>query len=148
MVKVLNCLVCDDVRQEVTGKFILIGVYGSDLNVLNPATANKGIMLNLWMEIEAETVESPKVQLRAIVETGGGESENIAFELELGLNTVSSPEDTQTLAVQFQCRVDFSHSLRFELKADPGEWQFARRIRIRAPLSSSNMPPSGALAVN
>jgi len=39
---------CDDVRQEISGKFILIGVYSGDMNVNNgPAT----VPLSIWIEM-------------------------------------------------------------------------------------------------
>ena len=139
MLKVVNCLVCDDVRQENTGKFILVGVYGHDLHVLQATQVETATMLNLWIELQAATDADSKIQLRAVVERNGELNDNVAFSLDLHLPDRN--ELTQILAVQFQCRMDFSHALRFEFRISDQDWQFARRLNIIAPASAA-VPPN------
>jgi hypothetical protein len=43
-----NAVFCDDIRQEVTGKFILVGVYGDELNMnTGPGT----LPISIWLQL-------------------------------------------------------------------------------------------------
>lgn len=44
---------CDDIRQEASGKEILIGVYGSDII---PTSLPATILLSIWIKVEGVTV--------------------------------------------------------------------------------------------
>ena len=60
-VQINTVLVCDDVRREVTGKDILIGVYAGDLNV---ASLPANILLSIWVEMTAKKKEPQEISLR------------------------------------------------------------------------------------
>lgn len=50
--RIVSLIVCDDVRKEINGKDLLIGVYSGDVVVASyPAV----IQAALWIEVEAET---------------------------------------------------------------------------------------------
>src|SRR6266436_9523709 len=65
--RLLNVLICDDVRREVTGKEIIIGVYGDEMMVPSlPVSLN----LSLWIRVFFENAEAMYVDF-AIVGEGG-----------------------------------------------------------------------------
>lgn len=128
MIKAANCIVCDDVRQETTGKVILVGVYGSDMILRQTPPANATVGLYLWVEFESS--ESVAIDLRAAVEgVADMPSDTIAYGVSVNLqNAVGLMQQTWG---NFPCRIDFAHALRFEYRVAGGEWQFMRRLHIR-----------------
>jgi hypothetical protein len=142
MLKVINSLVCDDIRVENNGKLILIGVYGGNLYAPQPVEQNRGLTLNLWMEIETEPDRPLNMESRAIIEDLAQAPSNVVFSFEFEL--AATPELAHQVSFQFPVRLDFTHTLRLELKAGAGDWQFLRRIKI----NSSSTPPSVALKVD
>lgn len=51
--KVISVVMCDDLRKEITGKDILIGVYGGSINVASYPTH---IQVAIWMELEVPEI--------------------------------------------------------------------------------------------
>ena len=61
--KKIECaIVCDDVRREDNGKFIIIGAYGSDIRVsLTPANLRLSLLVAARSETEHQTLVSVRV---------------------------------------------------------------------------------------
>jgi hypothetical protein len=130
MFKVINSIICDDIRVEVTGKLILIGVYNSTLNAQQPARPNSGLTLNLWMEIDTEPSLPLYMESRGLVEDLVQSTDNVAFSFEFEL--APSQQSTHQVSFQFPVRLDFTHSLRLEVKSDNGDWQLLRRLKVNS----------------
>lgn len=130
MIKVINAVVCDQVRREASGKAILIGVYGPALEIGEPVPPNAGIELSLWLEIEMPVGEAMNLEFRAMIENAPNQQVDMAFSQTIRI----PPSDTvnQQITIQFPCRVDFPHSLRFELRETGEQWQILRRLTINS----------------
>ena len=60
--KIEYAIVCDDVRREDNGKFIIIGAYGSDIRVSSiPANLRFSLLVAVRSEIEHQTLVSVRV---------------------------------------------------------------------------------------
>ena len=63
-VKVLSAVVCDDVRQESTGKDLLIGVYSGTIAV--HILPSPPVSLRCWINFEARGSGTAKVNFRVV----------------------------------------------------------------------------------
>ena len=61
MGRILGCLICDDIRQEITNKYILIGVYLGDM-VLPEFPVHASI--SLWIQYRPDHVGEHEIALR------------------------------------------------------------------------------------
>lgn len=62
-----NAIVCDDVRREITGKDILIGVYPDGINVLQIPGV---VILTFWIELIPKSVGELEIELRVDLPDG------------------------------------------------------------------------------
>ena len=65
--KFLNLVICDQVRQEVNGKLIIIGVYPYNIEL---SAFPHRIALSMWMQIAADWKDSRKLDIRIRDEDG------------------------------------------------------------------------------
>ena len=132
MFKLLNCLICDDVRQEKSGKAILIGVYGPDLNVTTPTPPNSAIPLNLWVELQTEFKGSVGFEIRGLIVSSTKEAQKgVAFEGG-GEAINDAPSHIHQITMQFPCRIDFTHSVQLEIREKGGDWIPTKSLNINA----------------
>lgn len=131
---VSNAVVCDDVRKEMSGKDILIGVYASSMNISSlPAQLNLCFWMeivpkksgNLSMEFKLETPgKHPPTQLRIDATIGDVESSFGIFTPQI---TVIVTEDGE-----------------FKLFARPlgqEKWRIVKRVKVTYKAVSFNAPP-------
>lgn len=137
MIRILNAIICDQVRQETTGKVILIGIYGPKLATDAKPSANATIGLCLWMEAEIPANQTCKAEIQAAIEAALGVEERKAFgqEIEIPAQAISF----QQITIQFPCRIDFAHTLRFEIREPGKDWHVLRRLEI-APFLDDQAP--------
>lgn len=81
--EVETVVVCDDIRQEKNGKWLLIGVYGSD--ILVPAFP-ADFRLAIWILADPKEVGPSQVKLRIV---GPHDSTMVEGELEYDIRQMS-----------------------------------------------------------
>jgi hypothetical protein len=120
--QVKNAIICDYIRQENTGKFILIGVYGEALVIHTyPAT----FFISLYLEIENVSPGPLRVGLRILV----GETEATKASLELDIirpGAIQLPVPPAGIAVSGPSRLHFQLSI----EDSPYEEFLARDVRL------------------
>lgn len=125
--EVVSVILCDDVRKEITGKDILIGVYTGTMNVPTyPATFPAA----LWVEIEPDGVG--QIPGRVKIETPSGNPPiEFGFELEI------VEQDTAIFVMGgLPLTVERDGEIVVSIKMGDGDMKVVRRkrvIRTQAP---------------
>jgi hypothetical protein len=130
-VKVTSALICDDIRREITGKDILIGVYAGDIIVPQVPFS---IPLTLWFELSPEKTGPHKVSVRL---SYAGEE---VFKLEAGIDVQSVGPAALPLP-SFQLASDKLGELVVEFSADEKTWAEVKRKKIIQGAVVSLTPP-------
>lgn len=118
-----NFTTCDIVRQESTGKFILIGVYTNSISV-NAFPAQ--FFLNFWCLLEAEELGPNPFSFRVRVD--GSEGSLIEVEAEY---QVSELANWNPFVFGGPVHLDAPSSLIVEAKLNNDEWKAIRRISVQ-----------------
>jgi hypothetical protein len=116
-------IICDEIRKEVTGKDILIGVYGGKILVRTiPAT----IPIAVWMEIEAHDVGIIQFELKV-----GQPGEQRLAEVELELSVSSHARDIALGTPTLPCLISRDGVIEVSIR-DPGEaeWTVVKTKRV------------------
>lgn len=118
-------MICDDIRQEMNGKFILIGIYGKAI-VPNALPARLG--LSLWLELEDVRAGNHEVQMHIVCDAG-----EALINADM---SIESSDDDGYGALPFRLPpIEFKQSgiYRLEWKlAESAEWDILRQFEIRA----------------
>src|ERR1044071_3093409 len=61
MGRIVNCVVCDEIRQEITNKFILIGVYVKDIVVPEFPTHTA---ISIWLQYRPDRIGDHDIFVR------------------------------------------------------------------------------------
>lgn len=126
-----QALLCDDIRIENTGKFILIGIYASDITVgVLPSTFVGSLALLTQTDFEGEF----ELQFRAFL------NGSRLFE-GAGKVTVQSPSSGLLPIKPLMLELGEEGVLRFEVRQAPrGEWQevCALPVKVDPTLIPSN----------
>lgn len=130
-VKPIIAIVCDDVREEKTGKTILIGIYTGGINLTKPETAPNDaiflIHLALWMPLEIQGIGKKKIQVKV---GGAGQDDYIldavAEAIELKPHELK-PFSLTGLPMNFTKDGDFIISFKTE---DDSDWQVVKTIPV------------------
>jgi hypothetical protein len=116
---IATVLVCDDVRKEVTGKDILIGVYVGD--ILVPAFP-ASLRLAAWLELVPKEVGQVALDIRA-----GFPDQNAQLQLRLQINDlVPLGVALPGLQLVAQEQTEFVLEIR-----DGKDWRVLKRKRVR-----------------
>lgn len=106
-----HALFCDDIREETSGKHILIGVYSGEMNVnAGPAV----VSLSVWVQIYGLAAGDRKIKFNARKQVGSQRIEIARIEagvevLEEGI-AVGIPLTGMPLSVDSDCTVTVSMS--------------------------------------
>jgi hypothetical protein len=133
-------LVCDDVRNEVSGKEILIGVFADNVFVgVLPAN----LIVSLYLRVRFGRSDLSPVKFRVLAPSG------IQVTPEASLSLPAPPDlDTVTAVVirgiNFQAQAEGRYEFQWQ---PPGqEWEVVTSVRIKTgtmpPLSVSQTPVS------
>jgi hypothetical protein len=130
-------IVCDDVRREISGKDILIGVYqGAILVPRFPVN----LLLSLWVPLQCNKPGSYPLQFRVVgpheVQYVSGVIPTIFQTKESGSVTVAGAP----VPIQLAGEIDF------QLLEPGGEWQSVRKMPVRVPTQEDML--YGQLSVN
>lgn len=132
--KITSALICDDIRREITGKDILIGVYAGDLIV--PAVPFT-FPLTVWCELSPDDTGPHKVFVRL---SYAGEE---MLKLEAGVDVQAL--GTAALALpSFQFTSDKLGELVVEFSVDEKTWTEVKRKKVIQGAVVSLTPPPTA----
>lgn len=116
----LFAVVCDDIRQEQNGKYILIGVYDS-INAILPAVLN----LAFWIQLDAVKAGSFNFDVK-ISGPHGIEYLNARAEAGIGQAGISS-----FALGPFPINVQLEGDIKLDVKFDGAEWTTVKSIKVR-----------------
>ncbi len=122
--KVINAVVCDDVRKEATGKHIIIGVYPHDMLVRSfPAT----IAPALWVQFFVQHRGEVKIEFRTRVKAQPKKRARFA----LATFNIEDPSKMNTLTLPpVPVEINEQGLLLFEVREKDGRWKKVREIPI------------------
>lgn len=135
--RIHNFTICDQVRQENTGKFFIIGAYSNEITFGQlPAQFE----LSVWMLIEAETLGHHKFAFRGSMPQTQGEIFNIDGGMDIIDTTIWTPLGFGVVSLIGQ-----PGTLVLEAKLDDGDWFELRTVRIKRGILTAPqtvMPPN------
>jgi len=138
-IRPIHAVFCDDIRKEVTGKEILIGVYSGDLLVPHlPAP----VVLAIWVPFERIEGKSGKIPIEfRLLDDNNRPIGYGSAEIE-----VSDTADTGSLSFpSLGAMLDHSGRLVFQLKQYDDSWQTIASLKVGirpAPVNASASAPS------
>lgn len=120
--KIRSILFCDDVRKEVTGKYIIIGVYTADVTV-NQYPVD--FLLSLWVELEFEELGSYEIDMR-IISPSGNPPVEVNFTANINHGRISS------VAIRaLPIRLERDGEIEVVVKNSSGIWLVEKTIEVR-----------------
>ena len=132
--RLIQAVICDDVRREITGKSILIGVYSEDITV--PALPST-LALHLWTQIRLENKEELQLGFRV----RGASGEHLTQEM---LGPLKPPGDERLANVVFGPIVFTVHTegvIKFEWRLANLAWEEAAHLILK----KGTVTPDGIL---
>ena len=119
---IVSAVICEDIRQEASGKFSLAGVLGSVIDIAAlPATAALGVFAEVRFP-ELGPVES---QFRIV---DSGDNELIKGTLKLN---VPSLDSAPMVLGPFQLRIVRDGEVKVQWKAADADWMTVKSLMIR-----------------
>lgn len=88
MITDVHALFCDDIRQEMSGKFILIGVYSGEMNVNNGPTT---LPLSMWVDITGLPAGKQKLNFTVRKHVGTQRTEIARMDVEVDVVNANMP---------------------------------------------------------
>lgn len=120
---------CDDIRQEISGKHILVGVYGSDLV---PSNLPADITLSFWVRIRGLSEGKHRFKIRVDAPTGSVTNADV----EAIMSDVDVP---MVMALGgFPVRISEYGDIAVWLQIDDFAESEAGRLRVSAPRKPAN----------
>lgn len=140
-IKPIYAIFCDDIRREVTGKEILIGVYTGNLLVPHfPAP----IVLATWIPYEriADAVGKIPIEFRMLNVVDDNENRSVGYgSLEL---MISDTSDTGSISLPaLAIMLNRPGKLIFQLKQYDEPWQTIASLKLDIRPGSAISPASG-----
>lgn len=124
-ISLVHAIICDDIRREDNGKFILIGVY-PELIILNTIPAQ--ITLSMWLQFKMQIFA--KITLEFEVR-GNALNETTPFSLDIGDEKMYGKTEAVPLIVKlpFAIKGEGGFSIYYRKKGDT-QWQIAQSVQI------------------
>lgn len=131
--KIHNLTICEDARVEVNGKFILLGVYGNEINIpMLPANFN----FLVWLMIEHEASHE-KFGIRGIL----SDREKEVFHLDSDLEP-ENPSVWTPVGIGSNVQLTEECTLTIEAQLDSEDWHALRTIRFVHQAPQTDMFPT------
>ncbi len=125
--KIEYAIVCDDVRREDNGKFIIIGAYGSDIRV---SSTPANLRLSLLVAARSETEHQTPVSVRV---TQDGKR---IFELPEPLEFFVPSQEIALFSLGgIPVTVEIGKMLDFQVRFDQGRYRSACKLKVRKKTS-------------
>lgn len=129
--KIHNFTVCDMVRVEDNGKFLLIGVYSN--GVIFPQLPTQFTM-TIWMLVEGEKTGKSRFSFRATMPETDAKVFEASGELDVGDVTQWVP-----MGLTVPVLIGQAGTIVIEVKINDGDWE---PLRTLAVTKGSPVPPS------
>lgn len=127
--RISSVVICDEIRQEITGKEILIGVYSGGINVsAYPAMLRVG----LWLEFSQDDAGTTKWEIK-IESPSGNPPGTIGFEMDY-LGPV--PSSSSFVVNGILLALERDGEIVISSKKDDGDWEVIKRksvVRVPPP---------------
>lgn len=125
-ITLVHAIICDDIRREDNGKFILIGVY-PEVIILSAIPAQ--ITLSLWLQFKIQIFNKENIEF---VIRGSAIKEPINFSLDINDTNILGKPSSIPLIVRlpfaFNNPGDFTIFYR---RRGTEEWQGAQTIQVK-----------------
>ena len=128
-IRPIHAVFCDDIRREVTGKEILIGVYSGDLLVSRlPAP----VVLAIWVPFERVGNAEGKIPIEFRMLDAGENNKSLGYgSIEIALSDVSDAGALSLPALAIM--LNRSGQLVFQLKQHDEPWQTVASLKVVEP---------------
>jgi len=122
VLKLSPAVICEDIRQEINGKYILIGVFSADIRVVQFPIP---VSFALWLPTIAEGTGSVNIEVRIVSPTGAFLAQAKA-NVEIGVaGRGAIPVPPAVVQIQEP------GMLKFQVKVESGEWETVAEIEAR-----------------
>lgn len=130
-----HCIVCDDVRREVTHKLILIGVYTGQIQVQEFPV---GLNLACWLDVTAAGTGKIPIKFRFLRQPDGQE-----FPLAEGDVEIVNEQDFTNFTVSpAMARLEEPGTLQLQMQQYDEDWETVRDITV-TQVSQTQTAPTG-----
>jgi hypothetical protein len=123
-INIAYVIMCDDIRQEITGKFILIGVYPG--NIAIPAFPAQ-VILGFWMLARPTKIGSYQLQFRL---QGPDGAESWSGQM---LVHVNKKEDTALVIPPLPIQIQSPGHISLQCREGGGEWTTVSSFEASLP---------------
>lgn len=144
-IKPLMVVICDDVREEKSGKQIIIGIYNTDLNIPipdfgdNPSPPTPTIPLSFWIPFQVVDRADGEVHFQIVSPTG------LTIDANASVKTTEKMQPHEIPALIFPRLMipvaDGNLEVKFRHNAKE-KWQILRSLPIKIKKQESPNPPS------
>jgi len=132
-IKILQTIVCDEVRREDNGKFFLIGVY-SDAIFMNTIPAN--ILLSFWIQCEIQLKEKKSLEFKI---EGDALQKPVTFVSEIGNEQVFGKSLTIPIILRILLEIKSEGSFSIEYRMSGNEnWISIRHVVVKRNADIAN----------
>jgi hypothetical protein len=127
-----HVIVCDDVRRENNGKFILIGVYSNEISFARLPTQFEFV---LWVEMDQKESGNTSLQMRCIMKSPEHELFSITMDMK-----IDEPGHNVAIAIG-QIGVLFSTegTLSIQFRQNEEGWKEFRALPVRQAKASASV---------
>ncbi|MDQ1183550.1 hypothetical protein [Agrobacterium larrymoorei] len=133
MINDVHAFFCDDIRQEMSGKFILIGVYTGEMNVsVGPAT----LPLSMWVEIAGLPAGKQKLNFSVRKHVGSQRTEIARMDVEVEVMNEKLPVSLPLQGLPVSIDSDCSFSLSVSHAGLPE--RLAGTLSVKALFAENN----------
>lgn len=125
-INLMHSIVCDDIRREDSGKFILIGVY-PELIMLNMLPAQ--IILSIWMQFKMQLLEKTTLEFEV---RGDALQDTMPFTLDIGDENLFGKNEIVPLIIKlpFNLKAIGDFTIYFRKKGQQ-EWTAAQTVMVK-----------------
>lgn len=119
--KVINAVLCEDMRLEFSGKFSLAGVFGSHVSAVD---LSRPMVFGVFAEIEPAEIGKAQVAVRVVDSSG-----LVAFEVAMAMNFTSLHKQPITVG-PFPFIVKNFGKVSFQWNADNTKWATIKSFEV------------------
>lgn len=124
-IALVHAIVCDDIRREDNGKFILIGVY-PELILLNRIPAQ--ITLSLWLQFRVHIISKTTLEFEI---RGSAIEKEMPFSLDIDDPKIFGKEESIPLIIKLPFAIkEIGNFTIFYRKKGDRDWNSAQTIQI------------------
>jgi len=116
-------ILCDDVRREDNGKFLLIGVYSKDIGF---ASLPANFTITFWMEVDYLATGTFGLRFRALHRPSGRELFNLEGQAEIP----TAERGNSLILGKIPVLVPGEGEIELQMSIDEGEWTLLKSLPV------------------